>query len=86
MCLKRHRRRMIASPPPSHSQSCRRRPRVASHVVGAPHPPTHPRPCPQVLAILGPGGYVNSSTEVEAGAPIGLVLDTTSFYAGEPRC
>ncbi|GBF94304.1 alanyl-tRNA synthetase [Raphidocelis subcapitata] len=35
----------------------------------------------KVLAILGPGGYVKSSAELEEGSPIGLVLDKTSFYA-----
>jgi hypothetical protein len=36
----------------------------------------------KVLAILGQGGYVQSSGEVEEGAPVGLILDKTSFYAG----
>ncbi|KAI8469604.1 MAG: tRNA synthetases class II (A)-domain-containing protein [Monoraphidium minutum] len=34
-----------------------------------------------VLAVLGSGGYVDSSATLEEGSPVGLVLDTTSFYA-----
>jgi alanyl-tRNA synthetase len=33
-----------------------------------------------VLAILGSAGFVDSSADAPAG-PVGLVLDTTSFYA-----
>ncbi|GLC41498.1 hypothetical protein PLESTB_001005000 [Pleodorina starrii] len=36
----------------------------------------------KVLAILTPSGFVQSSAEaVDADGPVGLVLDTTSFYA-----
>ena len=49
----------------------------------AAQPPNHqPRAPHQVLAILGAGGYVDSSSALEEGSPVGLVLDTTSFYAG----
>lgn len=39
----------------------------------------------KVLAILTGSGYVDSSAGLEEGAPLGLVLDTTSFYAGARR-
>lgn len=36
----------------------------------------------KVLAILTPGGFVTSSSEAaDQDGPVGIVLDTTSFYA-----
>ena len=35
----------------------------------------------KVLAILSTAGYVDSTDAAPEGAPVGLVLDTTSFYA-----
>jgi hypothetical protein len=34
-----------------------------------------------VLALLTPGGFVDSSAGLAAGSPLGVVVDTTSFYA-----
>lgn len=35
----------------------------------------------RIVAILSKGGFVQSSTEVGEDDPIGVILDTTSFYA-----
>jgi hypothetical protein len=33
------------------------------------------------LALLSPGGFVDSTEALEAGSPLGVVVDKTSFYA-----
>ncbi len=34
-----------------------------------------------MLAILTPGGFVDSTAGAASEGPVGLVLDSTSFYA-----